>query len=163
MPAAAGGRLRNTHHAPHNTHTTLPKNNTHTTHPKNNTRTHHVPQHKPHHATQERHTHTPLQGRRTHTHTTLTKKNTHTKNTTDVQDKQLMQYPLTLRSKWKIPQRHLKIPKSESPDIWIHLTKHKWKPQSFLSKGICTVILWQDCSGKGNLGKFFWNTVGKKF
>ena len=25
------------------------------------------------------------------------------------------------------------------------------------------VILWQDCYGKGNLRKFCWNTVGKKF
>ena len=38
-----------------------------------------------------------------------------------------------------------------------------WKTQSVLSKGICTVILWQDCYGKGNLRKFYWNTVGKKF
>ena len=30
-----------------------------------------------------------------------------------------------------------------------------WKTQSFLSKGICTVILWQDCDGRGNLRKFF--------
>ena len=37
-----------------------------------------------------------------------------------------------------------------------------WKTQPFLSKGICTVILWQDCCGKGNLRKFFWNTVGEK-
>ena len=38
-----------------------------------------------------------------------------------------------------------------------------WKIQSFLSKGICTVILWQDYRGKGNLRKFYWNTVGKSF
>ena len=38
-----------------------------------------------------------------------------------------------------------------------------WKTQSFLLSGICTVILWQDCYGKGNLGKFYWNTVGEKF
>ena len=38
-----------------------------------------------------------------------------------------------------------------------------WKTQSFLSKGICTVILWQDYYGKSNLRKFYWNTVGKKF
>ena len=36
-----------------------------------------------------------------------------------------------------------------------------WKTQSFLSKGICTVIVWQDYYGKGNLRKFYWNTVGK--
>ena len=61
------------------------------------------------------------------------------------------------------------IPKSECPDIWIRLPKHRrqnhcpeWKTQSFLSKGICTVILWQDYCGKGNLRKFYWNTVGKQ-
>ena len=30
-----------------------------------------------------------------------------------------------------------------------------WKTQSFLLKGICTVILWQDCYGKGNLRKSY--------
>ena len=53
----------------------------------------------------------------------------------------------------------LKIPKSECPYIWIRLPKHTngqnhgpvWKIQSFLSKGICTVILWPDYYGKGNL------------
>ena len=34
------------------------------------------------------------------------------------------------------------------------------KTQWFLSKGICTVILWQEYDGKGNLRKFYWNTVG---
>ena len=38
-----------------------------------------------------------------------------------------------------------------------------WKTQSFLSKGICTVILWQDSYGKGNLRNLYWNTVGKNF
>ena len=52
----------------------------------------------------------------------------------------------------------LKIPKSECPDTWIRLPKQKrknhgpvWKIQSFLMKGICSVILWQDNCGKGNL------------
>ena len=47
----------------------------------------------------------------------------------------------------------LKIPKSECPDIWIRLPRHKWpkscpvwKTQSFLLNGIWTVILWQDYS-----------------
>ena len=53
----------------------------------------------------------------------------------------------------------LKIPKSECPDIWIRLPRHKW-PKSWsnmedpvvpLEKEICTVILWQDYCGKGNL------------
>ena len=38
-----------------------------------------------------------------------------------------------------------------------------WKTQSFLLNGICTVILWRDCFGRGNLRKFFWDTDGKKF
>ena len=38
-----------------------------------------------------------------------------------------------------------------------------WKIQSSLLRGICMVILWQDYYGKGNLRKFYWNTVGKKF
>ena len=38
-----------------------------------------------------------------------------------------------------------------------------WKTQLFLLNEICTVILWQDCCGNGNLIKFYWNTVGKKF
>ena len=45
----------------------------------------------------------------------------------------------------------LKIPKSECPDIWIRLPRHKW-PKSWSSmedpvvplNGICSVILWQD-------------------
>ena len=55
----------------------------------------------------------------------------------------------------------LKIPKSECPDIWIRLPRHKlnhgsaWKTQSFLLKGISMVILWQDCYGKGNLRKSY--------
>ena len=35
-----------------------------------------------------------------------------------------------------------------------------WKIRSFLLNEICTVILWQDCYGKGNLRKFYWNTYG---
>ena len=57
----------------------------------------------------------------------------------------------------------LKIPKSECPDIWIRLPRHKWpklycpvlKIQSFLLNKIYTVILWQDCYGKGNLRKSY--------
>ena len=56
----------------------------------------------------------------------------------------------------------LKIPKSECPDIWIRLPRHKW-PKSWSSmedpvvplERICTVILWQDCYGKGNLRKSY--------
>ena len=37
------------------------------------------------------------------------------------------------------------------------------KTQLFLLSGICTVILWQDYNGKGNLRKSYWNTVGRRF
>ena len=54
----------------------------------------------------------------------------------------------------------LKIPKSECPDIWIRLPRHKWpnhgpvwKTQSFLLNEICMVIFWQDYYEKGNLRK----------
>ena len=38
-----------------------------------------------------------------------------------------------------------------------------WKTQSFLLSEICTVILWQDYYGKGNLRKSYWSTVGRRF
>ena len=38
-----------------------------------------------------------------------------------------------------------------------------WKTQLFLLSGICTVILWQDYYGKGNLRKSYWNMDGRKF
>ena len=38
-----------------------------------------------------------------------------------------------------------------------------WKTQSFLLNAICTVILWQDYYGKGNLRKSYWSTVGRRF
>ena len=38
-----------------------------------------------------------------------------------------------------------------------------WKTQSFLLKGICTDTVWQDFSGKGNMGKSYCNTVGRRF
>ena len=49
----------------------------------------------------------------------------------------------------------LKIPKSECPDIY-HDTNGQshgpvWKTRLSLLSGICTVILWQDYYGKGNL------------
>ena len=63
----------------------------------------------------------------------------------------------------------LKIPKSERPDIWIRVPKHKspkpissMEDPSFLLSEICTVILWQDYCGKGTSRRFYWNTVGPK-
>ena len=38
-----------------------------------------------------------------------------------------------------------------------------WKTHSFLLNGICTVILWQDYCGKGNLRKSYWHMAGRKF
>ena len=49
----------------------------------------------------------------------------------DVQDKQQMQYPLILRSKWKMHQ----LFKNRSPNVqifWIRLPRHKW-PKSWSS------------------------------
>ena len=57
----------------------------------------------------------------------------------------------------------LKIPKTECPDIWIRLPRHKW-PKSWSSMEDPVVlrerslyghmvIFWQDCYGKGNLRK----------
>ena len=45
----------------------------------------------------------------------------------------------------------------------LHRVTTPWKTQSFLLNGICTVIFWQDCCGKGNSRKFYWNTVGTRF
>ena len=64
----------------------------------------------------------------------------------------------------------LTIPKSECPDIWIRLPRHKWpthglvsKTQLYFLQGICTVILWKDYCGRGNLRKSYWNMAGRKF
>ena len=48
-----------------------------------------------------------------------------------VMDKQLTQYQLT-RVKMEDAHKLLKIPKSECPDIWIRLPRHKW-PKSWSS------------------------------
>ena len=81
----------------------------------------------------------------------------------DAQDKQLTQFLLTtqiengrcsktIESFITGMSRHLdsstttQMAKNHGPVL---------KFQSFLLKGIRTVILWQDCSGKGNLQKFF--------
>ena len=86
----------------------------------------------------------------------------------DAQNEQQMQYPLIPRSNWRMHRRYRKFPKSECPDIWIRLPKHKW-PKSwssveepvFLLSEICMVILWQDYYVTGNSRKFYWKTVGK--
>ena len=37
------------------------------------------------------------------------------------------------------------------------------RPSRFLLSGICVVTFWKDYSGKGNLRKSFWSTVGRRF
>ena len=88
----------------------------------------------------------------------------------DVQDKQLMQYPPIPRSKWKMHRRYQKFQNRNVQTIGFvyHDTNGLnsgpvSKTQSFLLKEICTVILWQDCCGKGNLRKSYWNMAGRKF
>ena len=86
------------------------------------------------------------------------------------QDKQLMQYLLIPRSKWKMLQNYWKFPNRNVKTFGFvcHDTNGPnhgpvWKTQSFLFSAIFMVILWQDCDGKGNLRKSFWNTVRRKF
>ena len=63
-----------------------------------------------------------------------------------------------------------KIPKSECPDIWIRLQKHKW-PKSWSSIEDPVVPLERNLYGhplagllwERHFGKVYWNTVGKKF
>ena len=64
----------------------------------------------------------------------------------------------------------LKNPKSECPDIWIRLPKHKW-PKSWSSTEDPVVPLERNLYGhplagllwEGNVRNFYWNTVGKSF
>ena len=67
-----------------------------------------------------------------------------------------------LTNDWKFPNRNV-----QTFGFVYHDTNGKnhgpvWKTQLFLLSGICMVILWHDCCGKGNLRKLHWNTVGKK-
>ena len=64
---------------------------------------------------------------------------------------------------WKIQNRNV-----QTIGFVYHDTNGKshgpvWKTQSFLLSEICTVILWQDCYGKGNLRKSCWSTIGRRF
>ena len=53
--------------------------------------------------------------------------------------------------KWKMLQKLLKLPKSECPDIWIRLPRHKMVQHGRLSRS--TGIPWQDCDGRGKIEK----------
>ena len=72
-----------------------------------------------------------------------------------VKDKQL--YQLTPRSKWKMQWRYWKC-QSQNVQKCGYVYQNTngrnygppWKTQSFLLSEICTVILWQDCYGKGH-------------
>ena len=77
------------------------------------------------------------------------------------------QYQLTPRSKWKMHHRYWKF-QTQNVQIFGYVYQNTngpnhgpaWKTQSFLLSEICTV-LWQDYHGKGNSGKFHWNTAWK--
>ena len=68
-----------------------------------------------------------------------------------------------LQNYWKFKHRHV-----QTFGIVYHDTNGLnhgpvWKTQSFLLSEICTIILWQDCYGKGNWRTSNWNAVGRKF
>ena len=78
----------------------------------------------------------------------------------DAQDKQLMQYLFIPRSKWKKLQKLLKIPKSQCPDIWIRLPRHKW-PQPWSSMEDPVVLLEQNLYGHLLTGLLWERQFGK--
>ena len=83
-----------------------------------------------------------------------------------VQVKQLMKYPLLRRSKWKMHQRYWKFQSQNAQTFgYVYQSTNGrnhgpvWKTQLFLLNGICTVTVWQDYCGNGNLRKFYWEKV----
>ena len=66
-------------------------------------------------------------------------------------DKQRTQYLFVPRSKWKMLHKLLKIPKSECPDIWIRLPRHKW-PKSWSSMEDPVVPLERNLYGHPSAG-----------
>ena len=88
----------------------------------------------------------------------------------DAQEKQRTQYLLIPLVKKEDAPKLMKIPNQNVQTFGFvyhdtHGQNHGpvWKTQSFLLSEICTVILWQDWYGKGNLRTSCWNTVGRKF
>ena len=70
---------------------------------------------------------------------------------------------MMLQNCWKFPNRN-----AQTFGFVYHDTNGQnhgpvWKTQSFLLSEICTVILWQDCYGKGKLRKSYWCAVGRRF
>ena len=85
-------------------------------------------------------------------------------------DKQRTQYLLIPKWKWKMLTDDWKFPNRNVQTFGVVYSDTNGlshgpvsMTQSFLLNGICTVILWQDCYGKGNLRKSYCSTVGRKF
>ena len=85
-------------------------------------------------------------------------------------DKQLTQYLLKPKWKWKMLTNYWKFPNRSIQTFGFvyHDTNGQnhgpvRKTQLFLLSGICMVILWQDCYVKGNLRKSYGNMAGRKF
>ena len=85
-------------------------------------------------------------------------------------DNQQTQYLFIPKQKWKMLTNYRKFPNRNVQTFGFvyHDTNGQnqgpaWKIQSFLLKGICMVIFWQEYYGKGNLRKSFSKTVGSKF
>ena len=74
------------------------------------------------------------------------------------------------QEKWKMLQNYWKFQNRNVQTIGFvyHDTNGQnhgpvWKTQSSRLSENCTVILWQDCYGKGNLRKSYWSAVGRRF
>ena len=74
------------------------------------------------------------------------------------------------KEKWRIHPKYWKFPNRSVQTFGFvyHDTNGLnhgpvWKTQLFLLSGICTVILWQEYYGKGNLRKSYWNMAGRRF
>ena len=86
----------------------------------------------------------------------------------DAQDKQLTRYQLVPRYKWRmLPNYWIFHNRNVQTSGYYHNTNGRnlgpvWKTQSFLLSEICTVILLQDCRGKGNSRKLCWSNGWEK-
>ena len=86
------------------------------------------------------------------------------------QDKQRMQYLLVPKWKWKMLTNYWKFQDRSVQtfgfvyhDTTVLNHGPVSKTQSFLLSGICTVNLWRDYCGKGNLRKSNWSMAWRKF
>ena len=70
---------------------------------------------------------------------------------------------MLLQNYWKFPNRNVQTFGYVYHDTNGLNHGPVWKTQSIILSEIFTVILWQDCCGKGNSRKFYWSTVGKQF